>query len=353
VRLLNPYQSKSQAELEARSTPGSALFRQWMGAEDVLSLIAPPAAVRSEVAAALAAGGALCTDLPMGLRCTATVAAVNALYATQLHAFDQLHIDGSVRGRLHRVPPGAPFAIPADLAGKMLFASGLYDFPSRRMRRGAGVRSLSLSGPSSLSSPPPALNSDRGGGGGGGDGGSSAANAAISPDYYIAPESLWSFYATTAVSGSSAARTAPAEFQSYAAVQSSDMSSFASEMDVPAWSIAYKYGTFSGSGLESTLDEEYMGGIGAGNTQYYWTEAGGRRRMGACDGWRREAESTRARTGYLDRAAYHRTVLDLLLRRLDVRVHAARAVGRHGAASVQHLLGLVRVGPVRRGHHRR
>lgn len=51
------------------------------------------------------------------------------------------------------------------------------------------------------------------------------------------------------------------------------MKAFATNNGVADWNITTKVGSFSGSDTEATLDEEYIGSVGLGNEQWYWTEA--------------------------------------------------------------------------------
>ena len=246
------------AELSSRSTPGSPSYGSWMAQADVLALTAPPAALRAEVIAFLSGYNASCTDLHSGLRCTASVAAVNAMHGTTLATFAHLAPDGvSVLSHLHRVPVNGSFSMPPSLAGKMLFVAGLFDFPTRRMRRGTAPRPLPA--------PPLPPSSSCGTG--------ARARMLVTPDYYVTPEALAALYSTTAVQGSTASIVAPAEFLLDDAVLASDLSLFATDMGVAAWSIANTHGTFAGSDTEATLDEEYLGAVGTGLTQYYWSEA--------------------------------------------------------------------------------
>ena len=119
-----------EAELEARSRPGSPHFRQHMSQGAVRQLLDPGIRVRAAAAKTLSRGNATCVDLVVGLRCTARVAAINALYGTELHEYVHVAGNGSPRQRLHRAPPGSSFKLPDD--GGHHFVSGLTDFPKRR-----------------------------------------------------------------------------------------------------------------------------------------------------------------------------------------------------------------------------
>lgn len=80
-----------QALLADRSDPRSPRYAQWLPMPEVAALTAADPGVRAEVRGWLEAGGAACADWNSALRCAAPVAAVEALFATELHAF--AHVD--------------------------------------------------------------------------------------------------------------------------------------------------------------------------------------------------------------------------------------------------------------------
>ena len=126
-----------------RFPPRSSRYGQWKTMEEVRALTAPDANVREEVRAWLAAGGASCVDTHSSLRCTAAVESVEALFNTEISEFG---ISGKPDRRLFRVHPHRDFAMPAHLAGKALFLTQVYDFPTKRMRNGV-LPAVAAAGP--------------------------------------------------------------------------------------------------------------------------------------------------------------------------------------------------------------
>ena len=127
------------AELAARSDPTHALYGQWLSRDAVLSLIAPAPQHSSRVAAHHAAAGAVCAPWPSALRCAAPAAVVNALYSAELRAHSRRDGGGGSGGGngapvLHRVPLGAPFAVPRALEGAGAFVEGLVGIPPQHWR---------------------------------------------------------------------------------------------------------------------------------------------------------------------------------------------------------------------------
>ena len=122
-----------EAKLLDIADPKSANYGNWMSQAEVNSLVEPPAALRAEVRAWVTSTGASCGDFPTSLRCTATVAQVNALLQTEVSAFRQTTLGGKI---VHRVHPDTPYTFPAHLDGKLLFLTNLADFPTVRRRNG-------------------------------------------------------------------------------------------------------------------------------------------------------------------------------------------------------------------------
>ena len=242
-----PHLSDVQDALLARSTPGGALYGSWLSPAEARALVAPAAPVRTRVIAALAARGADCTPLPMGLRCRSTVHATSALFRTQVHAYTQLDSHGSPLRTVHRVPPSNAFTLPTELTGHIAFVAGLYDFPTQRARRGVSV--------------PRAATALRG-----------AARAAQSLDGYVVPESIAARYGRA--SGSNLSATAPVEFGPGEAMAKVDADAFAAAMAVPPWSIVTSVGPFvtSTPGVEASLDGQYIYSTGGANAQWWWSE---------------------------------------------------------------------------------
>jgi hypothetical protein len=94
-------------------------------------------------------------------------------------------------------------------------------------------------------------------------------------DYTVVPETLQAFYNISSWDGASQSTQAPIEFQGYPGYVDSDLQSFLQDSAVPAYTIpaAQVIGPYAPSaGAESDLDEQYIGAIGRGNTNWYWTE---------------------------------------------------------------------------------
>jgi tripeptidyl-peptidase-1 len=231
------------AELEARvlamSDPSSPTYGQWMTRDEVNALIAPAASLRAEVRAWVTSTGAKCVDFPSSLRCTASAGAINALLQTTLSAFSQLPSGRTV----HRLHPDTEYTWPAHLDGKLLFLTNLADFPTARRRNGR-MQAIGVD----------------------------AEGKAAATDYAVLLETLGDFYNTKGVSGSAAATTAPAEFQNDACYNKKDLTEMAKANGLAVWNITTTHGPCQGLDVEASLDEQYMGAVGFGNTQWYWTD---------------------------------------------------------------------------------
>ena len=224
-----------------------ALTREWLSPADVRAMTSTDADVRAHVVSHLRRANVTCVDTHSGLRCVATAASCNALFATTLMEYEHVDANGTTISKLHRVPTDGAFALPA--VPGLLFAAGLTDFPTRR-RRGGSIRAV---GAEPIPATSPALRGESANRGG----------RRLSGDYYVVPETLWRLYGTA--TGSSASTTAPVEFGPFQAMAAVDISAFSSEMGIAPWTIAYQYGPFASgvAGLESSLDEEYLAGMGA------------------------------------------------------------------------------------------
>ena len=213
----------------------------WMTQAQVEALTAPPAAVRAEVRAWVTSTGASCGDYPTSLRCTATVAQVNALLATTVSAFRQTTKGGKI---VHRIHPDTPYTFPAHLDGKLEFLTNLADFPTVKRRNGR-VQAIEI-----------------------------VDGKAAATDYAVLLETLADFYKTAGVKGSKAATTSPAEFQADSCWSKKDVAAMAKANGVPDWNVSHVVGPCTGQNpdAEAELDEQYMGAVGQGNSQWYWTD---------------------------------------------------------------------------------
>jgi hypothetical protein len=213
----------------------------WLTQAQVEALTAPPAAVRAEVRAWVTSTGASCGDYPTSLRCTATVAQVNALLATTVSAFRQTTKGGKI---VHRIHPDTPYTFPAHLDGKLEFLTNLADFPTVKRRNGR-VQAIEI-----------------------------VDGKAAATDYAVLLETLADFYKTAGVKGSKAATTSPAEFQADSCWSKKDVAAMAKANGVPDWNVSHVVGPCTGQNpdAEAELDEQYMGAVGQGNSQWYWTD---------------------------------------------------------------------------------
>ena len=230
-----------EAKLLDIADPKSANYGNWMSQAEVNSLVEPPAALRAEVRAWVTSTGASCGDFPTSLRCTATVAQVNALLQTEVSAFRQTTLGGKI---VHRVHPDTPYTFPAHLDGKLLFLTNLADFPTVRRRNGH-VQAVEI-----------------------------VDGKAAATDYAVLLETLEDFYKTTGVKGSKDATTSPAEFQADSCWSKKDVAAMAKANGIPDWNVSHITGPCTGSNpdAEAELDEQYMGAVGYGNSQWYWTD---------------------------------------------------------------------------------
>ena len=205
---------------------------------EVASLTAPPAAVRAEVRAWVTSTGAVCADFPTSLRCTASVAQVNSLLHTTVSAFRQTTKGGKI---VHRVHPDTAYTFPAHLDGKLLFLTNLADFPTVRRRNGK-VQAIEI-----------------------------VDGKAAATDYAVLLETLGDFYKTKGIKGDKAATTSPAEFQADSCWNKKDVAAMAKANGIADWNVSHVTGPCTGSNpdAEAELDEQYMGAVGFGNSQWY------------------------------------------------------------------------------------
>lgn len=92
-------------------------------------------------------------------------------------------------------------------------------------------------------------------------------------DALITVETLNKFY-NGGAAGATASTQAPAEFQADTGYAQSDTKIMATQSGLPVWTVSKTIGPKpSGGDLEASLDEQYMGGMGQGNDNWYWTEA--------------------------------------------------------------------------------
>lgn len=263
-----------EKKLSEISDPFHASYGQWLTAAQADAYTATPKNVASEVLAWATSTGAACTRLPESLKCSGSVAAIEALLDTELSLF--AHTTSG--HKIIRVAAGTPATVPESLTGKVIMVTGLLRFPIPRLGNSRPVDIMQ-------------------------------ALAAPDVDYSVVPETLNIMYNITTVDGSAASTQAPVEFQNYPAYVQADLDTFTKDVGVPDFTIPKSniIGPFAASAqAESTLDEQvsarllsrccrlastrsftqclrrplsripplqYIGAVGAGNTNWYWTVA--------------------------------------------------------------------------------
>jgi len=164
------------------------------------------------------------------IRVRTTAKVVETLFQTQMYNFKHTKTGRIVTKALGR------HSIPRELSGSISMVVGISDFvPSRPVPK--------VGSPSDV-------------------------------DGLVIPLTIRSVYnipATTVITTNSS--QAPIEFQNYAAVTNSDMSLFWSQTNTPKQPAPKVVGPFSGVGIESTLDYQYITAIGQQAKNWYWTEA--------------------------------------------------------------------------------
>jgi tripeptidyl-peptidase-1 len=219
------------------SDPYNKRYGQWLTLEEANAFSATPEAIASEVQEWAESTGASCTRLPESFKCRGSVASLESLLSTELSTYVHTTSGHTI------IRASAPASMPLSLEGKALFLTGLTRFPIPR---------LGNSRPAAVMQ---------------------AINAV---DYSVVPQTLTALYNITSVDGAAASTQAPVEFQGYPAYVQKDLDVFTTDVNVPDFTIPTSQiiGPFNANAqAESTLDEQYLGAVGAGNTNWYWTVA--------------------------------------------------------------------------------
>ena len=227
-------------------SPHSSMYGKHMSFEAIDKLTATPADTVADVKKWLDTFAQCTAKTSTGFRCLARVEDVERALATKMFKF--LHEES---GRLvHKVD--AAYTVPSEMEGKIDFISGLNLLPMPHM---AEVRELSTTSYSPTT-----------GGGGGGGGGSSL---------HVVPGTIKSMYNLGSASADGIVQAA-FEFQDLTAFSSSDLSTFLSNTGAPNFDVEKHFGPFQQfpPQAESTLDVQYLGTIGSGATNYYYTTSG-------------------------------------------------------------------------------
>eukprot|EP01138_Halocafeteria_seosinensis_P012381 gb/GECG01012651.1/.p1 GENE.gb/GECG01012651.1/~~gb/GECG01012651.1/.p1 ORF type:complete len:592 (+),score=73.71 gb/GECG01012651.1/:1-1776(+) len=208
--------------------PDSPKYGQYKEPEELNRLTATPSHILKEVWNYFEQNGAKCKAFWSHLECGATVEEVEAMFNTEVHDF-QHKLSGAVALRIN-----GKFTFPEELQGKVNFISGLTQLPVPRYGRS---RKIDVQ------------------------------------QYTVVPETLTNVY-NIQTSGSSRTSQAAAEFQNYPPFLPSDLKTFISKTGITSFTIGTKIGPFNPgyAGAESDLDVQYLGAVGEGNDNWYWTE---------------------------------------------------------------------------------
>lgn len=226
-----------ESRLNKISDPKDASYGHWMSQEEVNELTGASEDKRSAAAAYLKENNAMCTNTPHSLRCVARVADVDNMFQTRVSAFNHTK---KANARVLRVHPNDSYRFPDALQGSVEFITNLLDFPTVR-RRGGVTKAFNH-------------------------------KSLGAADYIVTVESLDSFYGSA--TGSNSSIQSPAEFQDDASWSPADLKKFATENGLSVWEVNKKVGPYQPANpdLEASLDEQFMGAVGQGNNNWYWTE---------------------------------------------------------------------------------
>jgi tripeptidyl-peptidase-1 len=215
--------------------PTSPSYGEYLTNEEVNAITASASNVIEETMAYLHSfDGAMCKPLSDSLRCVAPVAALESMLQTEFYT----HTHSKSGVVMHRVPRTAQYTFPVDIAEHVEFMTGLIALPVMRFDAKVNMDASV------------------------GDG-----------DYFVVPSTLEAFYSLSGASSSSGNVQAAAEFQDLPAYLDSDVSTFISNTGIKSFTIQKKIGPFQQSTEpESELDVQYIGAIGSGATNYYYTQ---------------------------------------------------------------------------------
>ncbi|KAA0149154.1 hypothetical protein FNF27_05923 [Cafeteria roenbergensis] len=220
-----------QAAFEAVSDPDSPKYGMFMTKSEINEMTATPGWMKNEVLTWLQSHGHSCSARSDSIKCRGSVGAVEKMLSARMHTYQH-----SKTGDLVHQLDGS-YTFPASMEGKIDFVSGLSGFPVEHLGR---------------------------------------ARALTGGEQFTVPETIVSAYNLQGAKGSSSITQAAVEFQGYPAYAQDDLTTFIQQTAVPSFDIVKKVGPFNGNEPqpESTLDVEYLGAVGGGNTNWYWTEQG-------------------------------------------------------------------------------
>lgn len=221
----------------AISTPGSERYGRFLTSEQISELTAPSGEDAKAVADYFEARSVKCelTQSKVALACTGKVSDVEALFSTEVHQYSHATTSRTV----HRIPATASFSFPSELEGKVQMVTGLTQLPAPHYG---------------------AVAPDAGAGTG-----------------YVTPSTLATAYGIDIPNaGHPDVVQSAIEFQGLPAYSPSDVDKFSTNVGLPEnITIAQKFGPFFDllPETESELDVQYLGAVGYGNTNWYWTES--------------------------------------------------------------------------------
>jgi tripeptidyl-peptidase I len=237
-----------ERQLEDISNPKSKNYGRWLTKSEADLLTATKPEIVAEVKQWAQSTGAQCRQTaPEALSCQGKVHQIEKLLSTELSVHKHKKSGKTI------IRTSAPATVPKSLEGKVLFVEGLTKLPVARL---GSVTAAKKTEAGSDDDPTPTPSG---------------------PDYVIVPETLIHMYNVSVADGSAASTQGAAEFQGYPApdlTAAGDLGVFSNNTATPFWSVAPAniIGPFSVSpSAESTLDAQYLGAIGQGNTNYYYT----------------------------------------------------------------------------------
>lgn len=198
---------------------------------EINEMTATPGWMANSVLSWLETSGHSCTKRSDSIRCRGSVAAVESMLQTRMHTYQHK----KTGDRVHQVD--GDYTFPTEMEGKIEFLSGLYGFPAEHLGQ---ARKLEAG------------------------------------ETFTVPETLVNTYNLQGVTGDSSITQSAAEFQDYPAFAQKDLTEFITQTAIASFSVAKTIGPFNGNEPqpESTLDVQYLGAVGSGVTNWYWTEKG-------------------------------------------------------------------------------
>jgi subtilase family serine protease len=223
---------KLEAKFWAVCTPGSSEYQQFMTEEEILDLIAPPQEQHQAVVQWLKMAGVQdIVDHRDAIKVTTTVAVAENLFNAKFFVFQHK------KSTAHRIVRAlGAVTLPRAMKQNVYMVSGVSDFPpvGKDLRR-------------------------------------------VKPEFgteAVVPQTLYSQYNFPSTIDGKGCSQGVAEFGAGQDFSASDLSQFASQCNVsiPALDQSHIVNPLPPSGVEGTLDIQYVASTGTGATNWYWTE---------------------------------------------------------------------------------